>query len=227
MPLKKIEGPYGQANEYDIPAITRKYGPNATLVAYYVNVPWANSMWTSYEIGIMHMRAVAGLPAPKFALPGATHEIFVFALADGPFHPCRGGNRLTSQNFGAQMILTSDDAAIGHVEKAVEDIVHGDLSPDTDFTQHWIYRFGASNIKGDPAKAGQTVITVGKESITFDPAPLTKKPKDTLCKFCGMPAVAVQVVGTNACLRCATIHQDKIDVTQTLIYKLMKRNVER
>jgi hypothetical protein len=225
MPLKTIKGPYGQANEYDIPSISKKYGPNATLVTYYVNVPWANALWTSYEVGVMHMRPVPGLPDPKISLSGATHEVFVFALKDGPFHPCRGGARLTSQNYGGQFVTTSDAEAVEFIEKAVQDCVNGDLSPDTDYTQHWIARFGSSNIKGDPATAGQTIVTVGKESMTFDPKPLSKKPKDELCRFCGMPAVATVIVGDQVCLRCSTIHQDKIDIKNSLIYKLMQRNV--
>jgi hypothetical protein len=85
-------------------------------------------------------------------------------------------------NFVAQFIERNDNSAIKRIEQSVIEIVHGELSPDTDFMQHWIKRYGASNIKGDPSKAGETVVTIKHADGTMtelvvDPASLDKRPK--------------------------------------------------
>lgn len=204
----EIKGPFGVAWPFDMEVLGKD---SALVTCHAVKVPWANNLWDTYVIAMMHLRPMPGKPDADIRLPGATHEVMVFAMQpEYRFNPAKTfvGHTLSPTNFVGQFISASDDVAASRVRSCVVAIVHGDLSPDTDFIQHWIHLFSASNIKGDPARAGETIIQLSgpdgrRRDMTIDPAPLTKKPKDTLCKFCGMPAVAVQVVGFDACIRCA------------------------
>lgn len=206
-----LTGPYGKAWLHDLEEISRMScgRPHGSVASWILNVPWANGLWEDYNITLIHLRPVEGLSDPYIYLPGATHEIMVAAM-----HPDWPRDMLLTPiskyflqplNFVGQFICDdeeSDHSARVTVQTAVIDILHGRLSPDTDYGQHWIDRFGSSMIKGDPKTYGETVIGMGSQTIKFDPAPLSKKPCDVLCVKCGMP-VAAPVLTKNKCLRCA------------------------
>ena len=81
-------------------------------------------------------------------LEGATHEVMVYALdPDWSARLDECPRWLTPVNYVGQFVEVSDAAAEARVETAVRDILAGALSPDTDYIQHWIARFGASNVK--------------------------------------------------------------------------------
>lgn len=124
-----------------------------TLVHWVVNAPWAHPFWHSYSIVVVHLRPVEGVPEPKIFLPGATHEFWVYALnpeidnrtliETGIIAPYQW---LSPMNFAAQMIET-DESAMARISAVVEEIVNGDLSPDTDFRFEWVGRFGGAMVK--------------------------------------------------------------------------------
>jgi hypothetical protein len=178
-----ITGPGGNAWRYDIPALRQAIKttqPDGSIAAWLIKAPWANLAWHSYILMLVHLRPM-GLPT-RFYLEGATHEMTLAALDPSvALSLLERPAMLYPLNFAAQFIEPSDEAAIARCEKCVVDIVNGELSPDTDFTQHWIARFNASMIKGDPARAGETIIRMegadGKMvEIVHDPVPLGRKP---------------------------------------------------
>lgn len=206
MKSRTLTGPYGQAWTFDLDVLNKGMPANPMLDVWAIKVPWANPSWDTYVLHLIHLRPVPGMPEVRFYLPGATHEISLYAMQPGyrfQAHVNPGGKNLTSVNFVGQFI-THDLTAIAKVEACVMEILNGDLSPDTDYGQHWIARFGAHCIQlADPTRLGETIIQLGgKRNIVIDPAPLSRKPKDILCKFCKMPAVATQVTGDDICLRC-------------------------
>ena len=184
-PQPYLQGPHGQAWKVDLAAIAAKRDnkPHASLVTWVVKAPWAHPVWHSYSINLIHLRPLLDFPPPTIHLSGATHEVIVFALDPAwklNLQEC--APYLLPANFVGQFVEPDDAFAARRVEQCVIDIVNGKLSPDTDFMQHWIARFSASNIKGDPARAGETVVVAeysdGRtERIVYDPAPLDKKPK--------------------------------------------------
>lgn len=225
--MNKIQGPYGTGYRFDIDFMFSQIGKrDNTLAMYAVHVPWANCMWEWFFIQHQNLIQIEGLPKLKFTRPGSTHEMVIFALDpkyrfDARKNPAR--YLLHPTNFCAQYTRASDAAAIDEIEQCVRDIVNGDISPDTDYTQHWIARFSDSNIKGDPKTAGQTIVDLGEKGrLTFDPKPLDVRPKDVLCKHCGMPAVAVAIVGDDICLRCSTTRAD-VDIKKSMIWKMLKQ----
>src|SRR5579871_448116 len=154
---KEITGPYGRANAYDLDSMHKKHGPSAAMAAYCIHVPWANMLWTDYEVLIMHLRPVPGKHDPVIKFRGATHEIVVSAIhPDCSFHPCRAPVRLDSVNYVGQFIDT-DEGAITKTINVVRECVDGETCPDEYWRQHWIARFGSSNIKGDVSRAGESI----------------------------------------------------------------------
>ncbi len=88
------------------------------------------------------------MPPAKIMLPGATHEMFLFAL--DPDHVPEIDKRLhllTPANFGGQWIAGSDNAAVEYIKSIVSEVCDGALSPDTDFRSMWVERFSDSNMR--------------------------------------------------------------------------------
>lgn len=180
-----ITGPYGQAWRYDFDAFRKARNitkPDAGVMSWLVRAPWANIMWHSYVLHLIHLRQLPGMPPPKIYLLDATHEMMLFALdPKWELSTLEYPRHLSPINFAAQFIEPSDAAAQERCEKCVLEIVNGKLSPDTDFIQHWRARFNASMLKGDPDRAGETIIVTQKTDgsitkIVHDPAPLDKPP---------------------------------------------------
>jgi hypothetical protein len=167
------QGDLGRAWRVDFRTLLRKKkapaDQDATVAYWYVNAPYAHPVWHSYVIGAIHLRDIPGQSKPAtINLPGATHEVFLFALdPDRPIDVAGPPHYLA--NYIGQFIEPSDEAAVERIERAVRDICDGVLNPDTDYTQWWIRRFSASNIKGDPARAGETRIQVGEMEVVIPP----------------------------------------------------------
>lgn len=118
-----------------------------------VEAPAAHPAWHSYSIFCQHLRPMAGGPEIKFYLDGATHEMIVFAL--NPRMPRKemietgivNGRWMTPPNFAVQFIESNDDDARAKVRGAVQEILDGKLSPDSDWRAAWAVRFGSNMIK--------------------------------------------------------------------------------
>lgn len=179
-----LTGPFGRAWEIDLErsrvvnADEFKGRPDARLACWLVDEPQTNILWRAYFLSLVHLRPLPGVKPPIIHRIGSTHEIMVYACdPDEVFDLDRPSAAwfLHPVNYVGQFTSTDADA-IAKVRFTVGEIMSGRLSPDTDFTQHWIARFGDSNIKGDPKSAGETVITVPgrngtKQLIKIAPVP--------------------------------------------------------
>lgn len=146
-----ITGSFGKAWLVDVDACcerTNRIREECTIVAMWlIEAAWAHPLWHSYWLNLVHLR-----PRPlrdeetKFYLPGATHELCLFAL--NPDKPREDllqtgmAYRLIPINFAAQIIEPSDATAAARAQTAVEMVCDGKLSPDTDFIQQWVRLFG-------------------------------------------------------------------------------------
>ncbi|HJQ59413.1 MAG TPA: hypothetical protein VJ890_21075 [Vineibacter sp.] len=139
---------------------------DGTLTSWVIEVPWANPVWHSYALTLIHLRPIDGLRT-KFYLAGATHELWLYAMdPDAPRDDIVNGRLdslsrfwLEPKNFAAQFIETDDAAALQRVRAAVMKICEGKLSPDTDYIRHWMHLFGDNMIK-DMARAGETRLAI-------------------------------------------------------------------
>ncbi|MCX5495773.1 hypothetical protein OSH11_13750 [Kaistia dalseonensis] len=150
-----LEGPCGRAWLVDLAGVRRRLDqarPDTTVAAWIVEASWAHPVWHSYLVGLVHLRPDPLVLQPILHRPDATHEFWLFALdPDKPRAPQISGEQraamLFPSNFGAQLACPSDAEAMKTIEAAINEIVRGTLSPDTDFRRDWVARFGASNIE--------------------------------------------------------------------------------
>lgn len=149
-------GLHGRAWLMDLAAMRAHYGKvGAEVRGWIVEAAWAHPMWHSYMVMAVHLRQAEGFPPAVIHLPGATHEVMVYAL--DPQHTAtvdRTPRFLLPANFHGQWIAASDDEAGAKVDACVDEILDGTLSPDTDFRRDWIARFSASNMKGPDIPPG-------------------------------------------------------------------------
>lgn len=150
-----LEGRAGQAWVIDQEALRRRTGQPldaraeaAALPNWIVHAPAAHPLWSHYLIGCIPLRDLPGLPPAFIHLDGATHEVIVYAM-DPEHQPEIDGvpYLLTPVNFVGQFIADSDEAAAQRVQAAVQEIVDGVLSPDTDARSEWVRRFSGSNLR--------------------------------------------------------------------------------
>ena len=134
----------------------------ASLRTWIIKAPYAHPLWSYYVLAVVHLRPIDGMPDPIIRLKGATHEMFLFALdPEKPVALDKKPSLLHPANFIAQFIAAHDMDAVRMIDETASDVVTGRLNPDTDYMQHWIARFGSSNVKGNPVKAGETKIIIG------------------------------------------------------------------
>lgn len=149
-----IVGSAGKAWKFDTAAAIKRLeaeghilNPHVSICNWLVYAPFAHTVFSFYFITTITLGRVPWMPPAEILLPGATHEIMVYAcnpdwdaaIDDIPM-------LLPPGNFFGQFIEPSDDAARVRVAKAVAEICNGKLNPDTDYAQQWIDRFSDSNL---------------------------------------------------------------------------------
>lgn len=171
-----LTGNLGRAWKLDAAAIgCREAGqPPAelTVAGWIIYAPYAHPVWHSYLLSAVSLRDCPGARPAKIYLPGATHEVLLYAL--NPEHRTSINDfphPLIPTNFHGQWIAENDEAAARYIDETVRMVCEGQLNPDTDYTRYWIHRFSASNIKGDPKRAGETRIIFGGTELVIPPKP--------------------------------------------------------
>lgn len=155
-----LQGHHGKAWLCDVAAGLRRLGITAeqdSILAHWViEAPWAHPAWHSYSLVLIHLRPLPDRRKTLFYLDDATHEIMLYAI--GP-DADRNGMVQTGMaervwlhpgNFAAQLIEPDDDLAKARIRATVQDIIDGQLSPDTDFTREWVRRFGDNMMRDRP-----------------------------------------------------------------------------
>jgi hypothetical protein len=134
------------------------------ICGWIIEAPWAHPMWHSYFLSAVHLRELPGFPPAVIHLPGATHEVMLFAL--NPEHTPTLDTFpkvLTPANFFGQWIAESDEAACAKLERCVDEVLAGTLSPDTDCRRMWIERFSDSNIKKEWKGVPESMVGIDKD----------------------------------------------------------------
>ncbi len=152
-----MNGPAGKAWLVNIdevfannPALAGK--PHAQVAAWLVEAPYAHPLWHSYGFSLIHTGKVPGLDECHLYVPGATHELVIFALdpdksRDGALRTNLIKSRLEPINFGAQFIASSNELAIERVRGDIQLVIDGQLSPDTDYRSMWIAKYGDNMVR--------------------------------------------------------------------------------
>jgi hypothetical protein len=149
---------YGAAWKIDMDSIRADHPDkvDSTVAAWIVFAPWAHPAWCCYAIMAIHLRPTDGLKDPVIRLPTATHEVWVYALDPDREPDLRNPIKtyLTPANFVGQWTsqvrrnpVDLDRDAARKIELHIDEILAGELSPDTDFIQEWVVRFSDSNLR--------------------------------------------------------------------------------
>lgn len=126
---------------------------DATLAHWVVEAPYAHPFWHSYSVVLIHLREMPDKRVMKIYKPGATHEVWVYAMDPGKDRRpvvetgIVDGAWLSPGNYAGQFIAESDEDALAAVRAAVLRVCHGTLSPDTDYHWQWVHLFGNDMVK--------------------------------------------------------------------------------
>lgn len=128
---ERLEGPAGTAVEClctpgqdDPPAWA------AGVANWFLDCPDQSPAWQHYRLGIVHLRQLPGVEPANLTVPGATHEVLLFALdPDAGPRPddVESWRTLRPINLAEQVCLPDDEAAVQLLRRAVEDVVDGRL----------------------------------------------------------------------------------------------------
>ena len=147
--LEGIAGKAWKIETKDNPARNPAVPEGLTVASWIVYAPHSHPIWPYVLIACISLRDVPGVPPATIRLPGATHEVFVYALNPDSYPPDMEGQLqiMRPVNYVGQFIADSDDTAVNRIWVAVNEVVDGTLNPDEDGRQQWVKRFGKSNIK--------------------------------------------------------------------------------
>jgi hypothetical protein len=144
-----LTGPFGRAWRVDVPPDPE----TPTVVDFYVvECPGAHPLWHSYVMFVFDLAPKPGLTDSVFYLPDATHEFHIWALdPDKPRQPIVNagewiGRVLQPMNFAAQVRMSQLEIEAKLVT-SVADVIHGRMSPDTDYTRDWARAWGDNMLK--------------------------------------------------------------------------------
>lgn len=108
-----------------------------TVGYWLIYAPWAHPAWKYHLMSLIHLRDSETGPKAKIAVPGATHELMIFAL-DPKYEPDPYDARLLEPvSIAQQFIAENDAAALNVLEQRIPMIAAGVLSPDSDYRKAW------------------------------------------------------------------------------------------
>jgi hypothetical protein len=145
-----ITGPFGRAWRVDVS--TQPALADTVIDFYVVECPSAHPAWHSYVMFVMDLAPRPGLKDAVRYLPDATHEFHIWALSpDMPRQPIIDAGEwissaLRPMNFAAQVCMSQLEVEAKLVA-SVADVIHGRMSPDTDFYRDWARMWGDNMLK--------------------------------------------------------------------------------
>lgn len=111
-------------------------------LTWIIDAPWAHPLWHQYFL-VLYDLTTPMQREPTIHLPGATHEMVLFAL--DPEHPIAKDStptpsevyRLSPPNYGYQFKAKSNNEAAERIQAVVDGIVARQINPDTDWRSFW------------------------------------------------------------------------------------------
>lgn len=102
----------------------------ATLATWFLRCPGQSPAWDRYLLSIIHLRDLPGVPPAEVRVPGATHEVLLFALDPEPDPQPTAPDSwrfLHPHNVMEQVQLPHDTAAIELLAKCAQAVLAGIL----------------------------------------------------------------------------------------------------
>ncbi len=137
------KGSAGRAWELPIRLGRHAVKHSAALGGWLVDAPLAHAFWRYHTATLVHLREVPGVEPPIIVLPGATHELMMWALDPAFDHQIDPSvmhtmtHMLTPIDFAEQFTVRTDRRALDIARLAIQRCINGELLPDTDSRQAW------------------------------------------------------------------------------------------
>lgn len=121
----------------------------AVTVAWVLQLPTAHPIFKQYLVSCISLADITGIPKAIVHLPGATHEIAVYAMNPDDENPTlqKLPSILQPPNFVGQFIAANDAEAYSRTNATVFEVMVGVLLIDTDYRHMWVNRFGGHCLK--------------------------------------------------------------------------------
>lgn len=111
-----------------------------TVRSWLLHCPGAHLAWSYWLVSVVHLRPVEGMPDAKKHYPESEHELLSVALAPDyvpdPDAPA-DFRHMTPVDFAHQFHGVTDEQARDMLDRFVDLVVAGRLSPDTDYARAW------------------------------------------------------------------------------------------
>lgn len=152
-----LRGRYGRAWQVDLAAVRARLPPaqrSDAMVAHWVlEAPWTHQVVHSYSLMCVHLRNDPLRAPAHFYIPGATHEICLYAL-----HPETPRERILCEppdpriwlepmTFAAHVREPSDSAARARLAQTAQLVCDGRLSPHPSHARAWADIFGDNMLR--------------------------------------------------------------------------------
>jgi len=132
---------HGVWSAWRVPIEPLTVDQRGTLDLWLLHCPGAHAAWSYWGLSLLHLRPLKGESRPAFKqYPDAEYEVLSVALdPDYPPNPddAKTFRALHPIDFALQFHGIGDVNAISMIEKFVELVVAGRLSPDTDYRSRW------------------------------------------------------------------------------------------
>lgn len=136
------------------PELVKDLAWQTQIGSWMIEAPFAHPVWHTYHFSLISLKDVPGMASATLYFEGAQYELVIHALdPDKPRDQALKDNcmrqHLTPANFAAQFTADHDAAAMQRVERDIQMVIDGQLSPDTDYQRVWIEKYGNAMIKAE------------------------------------------------------------------------------
>jgi len=123
-------------------AAPRSLAQTATIRAYLLHCPGAHAAWSYWMVDLIHLRPIEGVPPASKSYAEAEYELISIALNpahDAALDPDDASTfrHLRPIDFAHQFHGVDDASAIDLLDRLVDLVVAGRLSPDSDYARAW------------------------------------------------------------------------------------------
>jgi hypothetical protein len=138
--VHRVPIPAHERRAWRVPCKAQTADQTATLDMWLTNCPCLHMAWSWWWVTVIHLRDIPGVEPAKKDFPQAEYQLTIIAqnpeLAPDPDEPT-SMRPLYPLDVIEQFHGVTDEQAVQLLETWAKGIVHGQISPDSDFRRAW------------------------------------------------------------------------------------------